>query len=129
MFLVPNSVCFLILDTGLVLARLGLLDRKYAVRIAGLSWPRVVTGLARMLKDIVDTAVMSIASGTITITGVGLAGLYWGLTFTLGGGIADGTIVLVSQWLGVDATGELGLVARSSTFLTIIATLPVTTVF
>ncbi|MDS0240484.1 MULTISPECIES: MATE family efflux transporter [unclassified Haloferax] len=129
MFPVPNPVRLLILGIGLALARVGLLDRERAVRIADLSWPRIVTGIARMSKNAVDVAMVGIASGTVAITGVGFAGPYWGLAFALGGGIAGGTIALVSQRFGADAMDELGLAVRSSALLTVVATLPVTAVF
>ena len=57
---VPNPVRLLILGIGLALARLGLLDRERAVRIADLSWPRVVTGIARMSKNAVDVAMVGV---------------------------------------------------------------------
>ncbi|WP_152417883.1 MATE family efflux transporter [Haloferax mucosum] len=126
---VPNPVRLLILGIGLALSRIGYLDRERAIRISDLAWPRVVTGLARMSKNAVDVAMVGIASGTGAITGVGIAGPYWGLAFALGGGVAGGTIALVSQRFGADAMDELGLAVRSSALLTVVATLPVMVVF
>ncbi|AFK18604.1 MATE family efflux transporter [Haloferax mediterranei ATCC 33500] len=126
---VPNPVRLLILGIGLALSRVGLLNRERAVRTVDLAWPRIVTGIARMSKNAVDVAMVGIASGTVAITGVGFAGPYWGLAFALGGGIAGGTIALVSQRFGADAIDELGLAVRSSVLLTVIVTLPVTAVF
>ncbi|WP_074791831.1 MATE family efflux transporter [Haloferax larsenii] len=125
----PNPVRLLILGIGLALSRLGLVDRERAVRTTDLAWPRIVTGIARMSKNAVDVAMVGLASGTVAITGVGFAGPFWGLAFALGGGIAGGTIALVSQRYGADALHELGLAVRSSAFLTVVATLPVTAVF
>ncbi|KTG20241.1 MATE family efflux transporter [Haloferax profundi] len=126
---VPNPVRLLIVGIGLALSRVGLLDRERAVRTADLAWPRVVTGIARMSKNAVDVAMVGIASGTVAITGVGFAGPFWGLAFALGGGIAGGTIALVSQRFGADAIESLGLAVRSSALLTVVATLPVTALF
>ncbi|KAB1196863.1 MULTISPECIES: MATE family efflux transporter [Haloferax] len=126
---VPNPVRLLIVGIGLALSRVGLLDRERAVRTADLAWPRIVTGIARMSKNAVDVAMVGIASGTVAITGVGFAGPFWGLAFALGGGIAGGTIALVSQRYGADAMDQLGLAVRSSALLTVVATLPVTAIF
>ncbi|KAB1189017.1 MULTISPECIES: MATE family efflux transporter [Haloferax] len=126
---VPNPIRLLIVGIGLALSRVGLVDRERAVRTADLAWPRIVTGIARMSKNAVDVAMVGIASGTVAITGVGFAGPFWGLAFALGGGIAGGTIALVSQRFGADALEQLGLAVRSSALLTVVATLPVTAVF
>ncbi|WP_416839104.1 MATE family efflux transporter [Haloferax sp. DFSO52] len=126
---VPNPVRLLIVGIGLALSRAGLVDRERAVRTADLAWPRIVTGIARMSKNAVDVAMVGIASGTVAITGVGFAGPFWGLAFALGGGIAGGTIALVSQRYGADAIDQLGLAVRSSALLTVVSTVPVTAVF
>ncbi len=126
---VPNPVRLLIVGIGLALSRVGLVDRERAVRTANLAWPRIVTGIARMSKNAVDVAMVGIASGTVAITGVGFAGPFWGLAFALGGGVAGGTIALVSQRYGAGAIEQLGLAVRSSALLTVVATLPVTAIF
>jgi len=48
-----------------------------------LSWPRIVTGLARMSKSAVDVAVGEIAFDYHAITGVGFASQFCGLAFAL----------------------------------------------
>ncbi|WP_129115016.1 MATE family efflux transporter [Halegenticoccus tardaugens] len=126
---IPNPVKLGILAVGLALARVGLVDRERAVRTAELAWPRVVTGIARMSKNAVDVAMVGVASGTAAITGVGFASPFWGLAFSIGGGVAGGTIALVSQRFGAGADEELGLAVRSSAFLAVVASLPVAVAF
>jgi putative MATE family efflux protein len=123
---VPNPVRLLVLWVGLALSRAGLIDRHRARRITDLAWPRVVTGIARMSKNAVDVAMVGIAAGSGAIAGVGFAGSYWGLAFAVGGGIAGGTIALVSQSFGADADRELGRAVRSSVLLVVVLTLPIT---
>ena len=125
----PNPFRRLIVSIGLLLARLGLIDRERAVRTADLSWPRIVTGIARMSKNAVDVAMVGIAAGTAAITGVGIAGPFWGLAFSIGGGVAGGTIALVSQRYGADESEGIGLAVRSSALLVVLVGLPVTAVF
>ncbi|SEO38460.1 putative efflux protein, MATE family [Halogranum amylolyticum] len=125
----PNPFRLLIVSIGLALSRLGLLDRARAIRTADLAWPRIVTGIARMSKNAVDVAMVGVAAGTAAITGVGIAGPYWGLAFSLGGGIAAGTIALVSQRFGADDGEGIDLAVRASTALVVVATVPVTLVF
>ena len=125
----PNPVRFVILWIGLGLARLGLIDRDRAVKTTELAWPRVVTGIARMSKNAVDVAMVGVAVGTSAVAGVGFASPFWGLAFAVGGGVAGGTIALVSQRFGAEAWGELGRAVRSSTLLVILLTLPLSALF
>ncbi len=126
---VPNPVQFVILWVGLGLARLGLIDRARAIKTTELAWPRVVTGIARMSKNAVDVAMVGVAVGTTAVAGVGFASPFWGLAFAVGGGVAGGTIALVSQRFGAEAWTELGRAVRSSTLLAVLLTLPLSAVF
>jgi len=126
---IPNPIRLTILWVGYALARLGLVDREHVVRTTDLAWPRIVTGLARMSKNAVDVAMVGVAVGTSAIAGVGFAAPYWGLAFALGGGVAGGTIALVSQRYGAGAFDELGLAVRSSTLLVVLLTVPVAALF
>ncbi|WP_374057596.1 MATE family efflux transporter [Halorhabdus salina] len=117
---------------GLGLARLGLVDRARARRATDLSWPRVVTGIARMSKNAADVAMVGVASGaasTPAISGIGLAGPFWGLAFAFGGGFAAGTIALVSQRFGAEEFAQLGQAVRSSFVIVVVVTLPVGAAF
>jgi len=125
----PNPFRALILYIGFALARAGLIDRHRVVRTTDLAWPRIVTGIARMSKNAVDVAMVGVAVGTSAVAGVGFAGPYWGLAFALGGGVAGGTIALVSQRFGAEAYEELGDAVRASVLLAIAITVPVSAVF
>ncbi len=125
----PNPLRLVILAIGLGLARLGLIDHERAVRTTDLAWPRIVTGLARMSKSAIDVAMVGVAVGTSAVAGVGFAGPFYGLAFVVGGGVAGGTIALVSQRYGADAREELGLAVRASTLLVVLISLPVTAIF
>ncbi len=126
---VPNPFRLLILSIGLLLARLGLISEQRARRTTDLAWPRIVTGLARMSKNAVDVAMVGVAVGSAAIAGVGIAGPFWGLAFSIGGGIAGGTIALVSQRFGAEAYEELGQAVRTSAFLVVVVSLPVVALF
>ena len=119
----------MILWIGLGLARVGLIDEERVRRTTDLAWPRILTGLARMSKSAADIAMVGIAVGSSAIAGVGFAGPYWGATFTLGGGLAAGTIALVSQRYGAEAFEELGQAVRSSVVLVLAVTLPVAALY
>lgn len=125
----PNPFRALILYIGFALARAGLIDRHRVVRTTDLAWPRIVTGIARMSKNAVDVAMVGVAVGTSAVAGVGFAGPYWGLAFALGGGVAGGTIALVSQRFGAEAYAELGDAVRASVLLAIVITIPVSVTF
>ncbi|MXV60503.1 MATE family efflux transporter [Natronorubrum sp. JWXQ-INN-674] len=125
----PNPLRLTILYIGLALARLGVIDRERAIQTTALAWPRIVTGIARMSKNAVDVAMVGVAVGTSAVAGVGFAGPFWGLAFAIGGGVAGGTIALVSQRFGAEAYDELGVAIRSSTLLVVVISLPVTAVF
>ncbi|MFC7072736.1 MATE family efflux transporter [Halovenus rubra] len=125
----PNPVRLGILWIGLGLARIGLIDRQRAKKTTELAWPRVATGIARMSKNAVDVAMVGVAVGTSAVNGVGFASPFWGLAFSLGGGVAGGTIALVSQRFGADAYGELGEAIRASVFLAVVTTVPLSVTF
>ncbi|MFC7213334.1 MATE family efflux transporter [Saliphagus sp. GCM10025334] len=126
---VPNPFRLLILWIGFALARAGLIERERARRTTDLAWPRIVTGIARMSKSAVDVAMVGIAVGSSAIAGVGFAGPFWGLAFSVGGGVAGGTIALVSQRYGAEAYDQLGQAVRSSVFLVVVVSLPITATF
>lgn len=127
--MVPNPFSALLLGIGLGLSRLGLISEQRARRTSELSWPRIVTGVARMSKAAADVAMVGVVLGNAAIAGVGFAGPYWGAAFSIGGGLAGGTIALVSQRFGANAYNELGQAIRSSVALTIAATIPVAVLF
>ncbi|MFC4541877.1 MATE family efflux transporter [Halosolutus amylolyticus] len=125
----PNPIRLCILWIGLALASVGLIEAERARRTADLAWPRIVTGLARMSKNAVDVAMVGIAVGPAAIAGVGFASPFWGLAFTIGGGVAGGTIALVSQRYGAEAFDQLGQAIRSSALLVVLLSVPITAVF
>jgi putative MATE family efflux protein len=124
-----NPVRLVILWIGRALARLGLVDERRAERAAELSWPRIVTGIARMSKNAADVAMVGVGVGPAAIAGVGFAGPYWGAAFTVGGGLAAGTIALVSQRYGAGAEDALGQAVRSSVVAVLAITLPLAAVY
>ncbi|APE94886.1 MATE family efflux transporter [Halodesulfurarchaeum formicicum] len=114
---------------GSVLARLGLITKERAEKTVELAWPRILTGIARMSKNAADVAMVGIALDAAAINGVGFATPYWGIAFSLGGGLAAGTIALVSQRYGAERFDQLGQAIRSSAALLIAITIPVAVTF
>ncbi|WP_079977584.1 MATE family efflux transporter [Halococcus sediminicola] len=127
-FRASNPVRLVVLYIGRVLVRAGLLEPERARRTTDLAWPRIITGIARMSKNAVDIAMIGVALGPIAIAGVGFASPYWGFAFAIGGGIAAGTIALVSQRHGAERFGEINRAVRSSVAVVIALTLPVVAV-
>lgn len=125
---IPNPIRLVVSWIGLALVRAGAIERERASRTTELAWPRILTGLARMSKNAVDVAMVGVAVGTGAIAGVGFASPYWGMAFALGGGVASGTISLVSQRYGANADG-LSQAVRSSVVLVLALTIPVSVVF
>ncbi|NBB72157.1 MAG: MATE family efflux transporter [Bacteroidetes bacterium] len=114
---------------GRVLARLGLIDAGRAERVSDLAWPRIVTGVARMSKSTADVAMVGTALGASAIAGVGYAIPYWALAFMFGGGIAGGTISLVSQRYSADRREEASVAVKVSAGFALAVTLPLVVVF
>lgn len=77
-----------------------------------------------MSKSAVDVAMVGVAVGPAAIAGIGFAGPYWGAGFTIGAGLATGTIALVSQRYGAEAFGQIGQAVRSSVFVVVFGTIP-----
>ncbi|MCU4799893.1 MATE family efflux transporter [Halobacteria archaeon HArc-gm2] len=114
---------------GAVLVRVGLIERARVEHSLDLASPRIVTGLARMSKSTADVAMVGIALGPAAIAGVGYAAPFWGLAFALGGGVAGGTIGLVSQRFGAGAHEELAQSVKVSVALAVAITLPITLLY
>jgi len=119
-----NPVRGVLLFIGSLLARFGLVERERVRRATDLSWPRIVTGVARMSKSTVDVAMVGLALGPTAIAGVGFAAPFWELVFALGGGVAGGTIGMVSQRYGADADEELAVTVTTSAAVVLGLTLP-----
>lgn len=75
-----------------ILAAHGIIDKNRGHRIADLSWPRVITGLARLSQRTVDIAIIGITVGPAGITGIAIASVYWGMGNSLSIGLTGGTI-------------------------------------
>lgn len=114
---------------GLLMARLGFIDRQRAEETAELAWPRVVTGLARMSKSTVDVAMVGTALGASAIAGVGFATPYWLLAFIIGGGIAGGTISLVSQRFSAGDREGVSVAVKVSAIYALLCTVPIMAIF
>ena len=82
-----------------------------------------------MSKSAVDIAMVGLAVGPAAIAGVGFASPYWGLAFSVGGGIAAGTIALVSQRYGAERFGAVDQAVRSSAVIVVVGTLPLVAAF
>ncbi len=119
----------LLVAIGIVLARLGLITEERAKQTVDLAWPRILTGIARMSKNAADVAMVGLALGPAAINGVGFATPYWGVAFSIGGGLAAGTIALVSQRYGAERFDQLGQAIRSSTALLVVITIPIALLF
>ncbi|MFC6991664.1 MATE family efflux transporter [Haladaptatus sp. GCM10025707] len=126
---IPNPLSALLLSIGLLLSRFGLIAEERARHTADLAWPRIVTGLARMSKNAADVAMVGVALGSTAITGVGFAGPFWGMVFSIGGGLAAGTIALVSQRFGAERFDQLGQAIRASAALVVLVTIPVAALY
>ena len=120
----PNPVRLLVLYIGLALVRAGLVESERARRTTDLAWPRIITGIARMSKSAADIAMVGIAVGPAAIAGVGFASPYWGVAFSIGGGIAAGTLARVSRRYGAGEFGAVDRAVRSSAAVVVAATLP-----
>ena len=124
-----NPVRAVLSLVGVVLVRAGLIERERVEHSLDLACPRIVTGLARMSKSTADVAMVGIALGPAAIAGVGYAAPFWGIAFALGGGVAGGTIGLVSQRFGAGAHEELARSVKVSVVLAVAITLPVTLLY
>ncbi|MFB6109889.1 MAG: MATE family efflux transporter [Halodesulfurarchaeum sp.] len=124
-----NPIRVLLVAIGRILARFGLISEDRAEQTVALSWPRILTGIARMSKNAADVAMVGIALDAAAISGVGFATPYWGVTFSVGAGVAAGTIALVSQRYSAAREDELGQAIRSSAALLVVVTIPIAALF
>ena len=126
---VPNPIRATVEGIGRLLVHLHLITASRAQRIADLAWPRILTGLARMSKATADVAMVGVAVGPAAIAGVGYGVPYWTMTYMLGGGIAGGTISLVSQRYGGGRYDDIDRAVKVSVMAALLVTLPLVVVF
>ena len=82
-----------------------------------------------MSRSAVDVAMVGMALGTTAIAGVGFATPYWALAFVIGGGVAGGTISLVSQRWSADRPSAVAAAVKVSAMLVVAVLLPLACVF
>ncbi|WP_049921761.1 MATE family efflux transporter [Halopiger djelfimassiliensis] len=111
------------------LERLGIIDAERFRPTAALAWPRVVTGFAIMSKQTADLAMVGVAVGTAGTTGLAFALAYWEVVTMVGLGLAGGTVSLVSQNYGGEATDRASLVVTQSVLLAIGLSTPMMAAF
>ncbi|WP_323171976.1 MATE family efflux transporter [Natrialba sp. PRR66] len=109
--------------------RLGIIDAERFRPTMELAWPRIITGFAIMSKQTADLAMVGTAVGTAGTAGLAYALAYWELVTMLGLGLAGGTVSLVSQNYGGEATDRASLVVTQSVLLAVVFALPVVAVF
>ncbi|WP_226480558.1 MATE family efflux transporter [Natrinema amylolyticum] len=111
------------------LERCGIIDAERFRPTMELAWPRIVTGFAIMSKQTADLAMVGIAVGTAGTAGLAFALGYWQIVTLLGLGLAGGTVTLVSQNYGGEATARASLAVNQSVLLAIGFSLPIAGVF
>lgn len=119
-----NPVRALLEQVSRLLARWGWIDAARGEAITELAWPRIVTGVARMSKATADVAMVGLAVGAPGIAGIGYGVPYWTLAYMVGGGIAGGTISVVSQRFGADDHPGITTAVVQSAGLGLLATVP-----
>ncbi|MDS0476458.1 MATE family efflux transporter [Natrinema sp. 1APR25-10V2] len=111
------------------LERLGIIDAERFWPTMKLAWPRIVTGFAIMSKQTADLAMVGVAVGTAGTAGLAFALGYWQMVTMLGLGLAGGTVTLVSQNYGGEATDRASLAVAQSAVLAIALSIPVVAAF
>lgn len=82
-----------------------------------------------MSKATADVAMVGMALGAPAIAGVGYGVPFWTMAFMVGGGLAGGTISLVSQRFGADRPEAVSVAVWASAALAVVATLPLVVLF
>jgi len=108
-----------------LLERAGVIDRLRFRETFDLSWPRIVTGLAIMSKSTVDLAMVGWDVGTAAVAGLAFANVYWQVGKFLGIGLAGGTVSLVSQAYGAEATDRASAAVAVSLVVTLLIAAPI----
>ncbi|APW97555.1 MATE family efflux transporter [Halobiforma lacisalsi AJ5] len=111
------------------LERLGIISSDRFRPTMDLAWPRIVTGFAIMSKQTADLAMVGTAVGIASTGGMAFALAYWEIVTMLGLGLAGGTVSLVSQNYGGEATERASLVVTQSVLLATAIALPLVGAF
>lgn len=112
--------------TAILLARFGIIDEERGIRTADLAWPRVVTGLARQSKQVIDLAMIGTALGPAAIAGMGFALPYWSIAMGIGFSFANGSMTFLTQRFGADDLGGVDTAMKQAIWIEIIVSLVLT---
>jgi len=82
-----------------------------------------------MSKATADVSMVGTALGAPAIAGVGYGVPFWTMTYMLGGGIAGGTISLVSQRYGAEKHDQIGTAVTVSVVFALAVTIPLMVLF
>ncbi|WP_435551825.1 MATE family efflux transporter [Natrinema sp. CGMCC1.2065] len=111
------------------LERAGIIDGERFRPTMELAWPRIVTGFAIMSKQTADLAMVGAAVGTAGTAGLAFALGYWQIVTLLGLGVAGGTVTLVSQNYGGEATDRASVAVNQSVVLATALAVPIALLF
>ncbi|MFB6131463.1 MAG: MATE family efflux transporter [Salinigranum sp.] len=111
------------------LARLGVVDEERGRRTADLSWPRIVTGFARLTQRTADVAMVGLFLGPQAIAGMALGSILYELSNSLALGVAGGVISQTSQRFGAGRVDELGTAFKQGLLVSAAIAVPFSVVF
>lgn len=94
------------------LVRLNLMDDRRATRIVDLSWPRMVTGFARVSQEVADVAMIGIVLGPTALAGMAFGYAYFLIGNQVSLGLSGGTINQVSHAHGANRPDVIDLTVR-----------------
>lgn len=102
---------------AILLSRFGIIDAERGKRTADLSWPRILTGFARLSQRTADVAMVGIVTGPAGIAGIAFATVYWEIGNSLSLGLAGGTLNQVSQRFGASQYDRIDLAVKQSVWI------------
>ncbi|WP_256289429.1 MATE family efflux transporter [Halobellus inordinatus] len=106
-----------------------IVERSRLQSTLNLSWPRIVTGIARMSQQTADLAMVGTVLGPPAIAGLAFAYAYWQIGNRVSLGLSGGAISLVSQYFGADNIELANRTIGQSYVLAAVISLPLTGVY
>jgi putative MATE family efflux protein len=108
------------------LARLGVVDREPGVKAFDLALPVMLAAGFRILQQVADFLMVSLALGESAVAGLEIGFQYYFIGFGLSLAVSSGTISVVARSIGAEQREQADVALKQSLWLSILLSVPLT---
>jgi putative MATE family efflux protein len=123
---VRSAILDLLFGFPAALAKLGIVDREAGDRAFDLALPVMLTAGFRILQQVADFLMVSIALGASAVAGLEIGFQYYFIGFGLSLAVSSGTISVVARLVGAGEDAQADVALKQSLWLSLLLAAPLT---